>query len=185
MLAKFSCAGCTATLGVGDISCPSCGRQLSLGEREAREATLEATNPDYADAKATIRRALLVSLVAGLLTLAFAGARVVLGLESGEFIRPNSIGTLVNAVCGAALVACFFTGRRAATNTLWVATASSHVLLVFPYFLGPTRAMLEFVSPGNVALTLARLGALILLIQGLSAALVIQKLRRRSRARRT
>jgi hypothetical protein len=179
MAVAIPCAGCTQPVRLKDLNCRSCGRQLTPGEREVLQARFEETNADYRDAKATVGRSLTVSLVAGLLTLVFASVRMLLLRHAGStVIDPLSLGTaLLDSIVGWVLVACFFFGKRAPAATLWVATGAAHIALVVPYFLaGPARAMLHFISPGNFALTLARVGALILLIQGLSAALVMKKL---------
>ena len=178
MSVSIACAACSAPVRLGDTACRKCGRALSQDERIALEARFESTNTDYREAKLTVSRALTASLVVGLLTILFGSVRLVLELTSdaGFSFTSSSATAVVDLVAGLTLVTCFFGSKRSATVSLSIATAIWVSGVVLPIVAAPAQAILRLASPGGVAITLARLGVLLLLLQGIPAGIRMKRL---------
>ena len=149
---------------------------MNPDERAALEERFAAANSDYRQARGTVARGLTIVLVSGLFSIALAAIRFVLGVSEPDSITSVavSIGPLL---FGAILVTIFIVGRRAPALALAAAAVLWLVALVLPFVVDPSRAVLGLASAGGVALSLARIGVMLVLARALPAALQMRRLR--------
>jgi hypothetical protein len=177
MTVSIPCASCSQQIRFGERVCPACGRPVSSDESAALESRFEATHVDFRDAKAFVLRGLTAALVAGLITVAIAGLRVFLLLDSSEtgIASPSPTFAVVDLLLGLALVACWFGRRRfpaLASITAFLIWCAS---LVAPFLVSPALAVLGIASPTGLALALARLAVLLVLARAVPAALQVRR----------
>ena len=175
MLVSIPCTGCSAPVGVTDVACAKCGRTLTRAERVALESRFEASNVDFRNAKAAVNRALIISLVFGLLTCVVGAVRLIASLASGPEALPAPSWMPLDLVLGFSLIGCSIAGRWTPASAIALALAL-WVIAILPFLDAPALAVLAFASPSGVVLTLARVAMLIGLLQGLSGTISMRKL---------
>jgi hypothetical protein len=172
MTVSIPCASCSQ-----QRACPACSRPVSSDETAALESRFEATHVDFRDAKAVVLRGLTAALVAGLITMAIAGLRVLLTSNSSEtgIEAPPLTAAVADLLFGLSLIACWIGRHRfpalASITALLIWSAS----LLAPFLASPALAVLGIASPTGIALTLARLAVLGVLARGVPASLQLRR----------
>jgi hypothetical protein len=177
MTVSIPCASCSQQITFGQHVCPACGRSVSSDETAALESRFEATHGDFRDAKTVVLRGLTAALAAGSITVAIAGLRVFLMLDSSEtgIASPSPTFAIADLLLGLALVACWFGRRRFPTLASITALLIWSASLVAPFLVSPALAVLGIASPTGVALALARLAVLVVLARAVPAALQVRR----------
>ncbi|HET7543886.1 MAG TPA: hypothetical protein VFK05_28640 [Polyangiaceae bacterium] len=178
MTVSIPCEKCARPIGLAESACLGCGRPVTRDERAALEERFAATNSDYRDARTTVARALTVSLVSGLLTIAIVAIVFLLARMASDVDESAPIlETLAPLVAGATMVAMFFVGKHEPILALAVVTTLWFAALAAPFALSPLAGVLAMMSPVGLALALARIGVLLLLLQALPSAWRLEHLR--------
>jgi hypothetical protein len=163
------CSTCGAPVEVQQVRC-ACGRFVTREVQDALERRFEASNAEYAEAKGTAVKALAVALVVGLFTIAIGIVRYAAAMSTEIHDEVRIAEPLIEVAGGVVLVVAWFYGKREPLPFLVIAIAQSLVSFVTPFVVAKASALLQFASPLGVAVTLARVGVLLLLFRGVSAA---------------